>query len=53
MRALETLVRNGPSRLEAKKVTFRVLSISGNQPLDTSTSTGRLMLSVYRRRGSG
>jgi DNA invertase Pin-like site-specific DNA recombinase len=34
------------ARLEAKKVTLRVLSISGNQPLDTSTSTGRLMLSV-------
>jgi DNA invertase Pin-like site-specific DNA recombinase len=33
-------------RLEAKKVGLRVLSISGNQPLDTSTSTGRLMLSV-------
>jgi DNA invertase Pin-like site-specific DNA recombinase len=34
------------ARLEAKKVSLRVLSISGNQPLDTSTSTGRLMLSV-------
>jgi DNA invertase Pin-like site-specific DNA recombinase len=34
------------ARLEAKKVSLRVLSISGNQPLDTATSTGRLMLSV-------
>ena len=34
------------SRLEAKKVSLRVLSISGNQPLDTATSTGRLMLAV-------
>jgi DNA invertase Pin-like site-specific DNA recombinase len=34
------------ARLEAKRVSLRVLSISGNQPLDTSTSTGRLMLSV-------
>jgi DNA invertase Pin-like site-specific DNA recombinase len=33
-------------RLEAKKVSLRVLSISGNQALDTGTSTGRLMLSV-------
>ena len=34
------------ARLEAKKVSLRVLSISGNQTLDTATSTGRLMLSV-------
>jgi DNA invertase Pin-like site-specific DNA recombinase len=34
------------ARLETKKVSLRVLSISGNQPLDTGTSTGRLMLSV-------
>jgi DNA invertase Pin-like site-specific DNA recombinase len=34
------------ARLERKKVNLRVLSISGNQPLDTATSTGRLMLSV-------
>jgi DNA invertase Pin-like site-specific DNA recombinase len=34
------------ARLEAKKVSLRVLSISGNQTLDTSTSTGRLMLAV-------
>ena len=34
------------ARLEAKKVCLRVLSISGNQALDTATSTGRLMLSV-------
>jgi len=32
--------------LEAKKVSLRVLSVSGNQPLDTGTSTGRLMLAV-------
>ena len=34
------------ARLEAKKVSLRVLSISGNQALDTATSTGRLTLSV-------
>jgi DNA invertase Pin-like site-specific DNA recombinase len=34
------------ARLEAKKVSLRVLSISGSQALDTSTSTGRLMLAV-------
>ena len=34
------------ARLEAKGVSLRVLSISGNQALDTATSTGRLMLSV-------
>ena len=34
------------ARLEAKKVSLRVLSISGNQPPDTATSTGRLMLAV-------
>ena len=34
------------ARLEAKRVSLRVLSISGNQTLDTSTSIGRLMLSV-------
>jgi DNA invertase Pin-like site-specific DNA recombinase len=34
------------AKLEAKGVSFRVLSMSGNQALDTSTSTGRLMLSV-------
>ena len=33
-------------RTEGKKVSLRVLSISGNQALDTATSTGRLMLSV-------
>ena len=32
------------ARLEAKKVSLRVLSMSGNQALDTATSTGRLML---------
>jgi DNA invertase Pin-like site-specific DNA recombinase len=34
------------NRLEAKKVALRVLSMSGTQPLDTGTATGRLMLSV-------
>jgi DNA invertase Pin-like site-specific DNA recombinase len=34
------------ARLEAKKVSLRVLSMSGSQPLDTSTAQGRLMLSV-------
>jgi DNA invertase Pin-like site-specific DNA recombinase len=34
------------SRLEAKGVSHRVLSMSGTQSLDTSTATGRLMLSV-------
>jgi DNA invertase Pin-like site-specific DNA recombinase len=34
------------ARLERKKVSLRVLSISGNQALDTATSTGRLMLAV-------
>ena len=33
-------------RLEAKKVSLRVLAMSGTQPLDTSTATGRLMLAV-------
>jgi DNA invertase Pin-like site-specific DNA recombinase len=32
--------------LESKKVSFRVLSMSGSQPLDTATATGRLMLAV-------
>jgi DNA invertase Pin-like site-specific DNA recombinase len=34
------------ARLEAKKVSLRVLSMSGTQALDTSTATGRLMLAV-------
>jgi DNA invertase Pin-like site-specific DNA recombinase len=34
------------ARLERKNVSLRVLSISGNQTLDTATSTGRLMLAV-------
>jgi DNA invertase Pin-like site-specific DNA recombinase len=34
------------ARLEAKKVALRVLAMSGTQPLDTSTATGRLMLAV-------
>jgi DNA invertase Pin-like site-specific DNA recombinase len=34
------------SRLGAKKVSLRVLSMSGSQALDTGTATGRLMLAV-------
>jgi DNA invertase Pin-like site-specific DNA recombinase len=34
------------ARLEAKKVALRVFSMSGSQPLDTSTAIGKLMLSV-------
>jgi DNA invertase Pin-like site-specific DNA recombinase len=32
--------------LETKKVSLRILSMSGSQPLDTATATGRLMLAV-------
>ena len=32
--------------LEARKVSLRVLVMSGSQPLDTGTATGRLMLAV-------
>jgi len=34
------------ARLEAKKVSLRVLSMSGSQPLDTATAMGRLMLAI-------
>lgn len=34
------------ARVEAKKVSLRVLSMYGSQPLDTGTTTGRLMLAV-------
>ena len=34
------------ARLEGKRVSLRVLSMSDNKALDTGTSTGRLMLSV-------
>ena len=34
------------ARLEAKEVSLRVLAMSGSQPLDTGTATGRLMLAV-------
>jgi DNA invertase Pin-like site-specific DNA recombinase len=34
------------ARLEIKKVSLRVLSMSGSQALDTSASTDRLMLAV-------
>ena len=34
------------ARLERRKVSLRVLAMSGTQPLDTSTATGRLMLAV-------
>ena len=41
------------ARLEAKKVSLRVLSMSGNQALDTATSTGRLDVERDRRRRAG
>src|SRR5277367_1581017 len=41
------------ARLEAKKVSLRVLSMSGSQPLDTGTATGRLMLAVIGADGQG
>ena len=34
------------ARLESRKVSLRVLSMSGAQPLDTGTAMGRLMLAV-------
>jgi DNA invertase Pin-like site-specific DNA recombinase len=34
------------ARLQAKRVSLRLLSMLGAQPLDTSTATGRLMLAV-------
>ena len=34
------------ARLEAKKVSLRVLAMSGAAPLDTGTAMGRLMLAV-------
>ena len=34
------------ARLEGKNVSLRVLAMSGTQPLDTGTATGRLMLAV-------
>jgi DNA invertase Pin-like site-specific DNA recombinase len=34
------------AQLEAKKVSLRVLAMSGTQSLDTATATGRLMLAV-------
>lgn len=34
------------ARLETKKVSLRVLAMSGSQPLDTATAVGKLMLSV-------
>jgi len=34
------------SRLEAKKASLRVLSMSSTETLDTSTATHRLMLAV-------
>ena len=37
--------RSSPE-LEGKKVSLRVVSMSGSQPLDTGTATGRLMLAV-------
>ena len=34
------------ARLEKKKMTLRVLAMSGSQPLDTGTAIGKLMLAV-------
>lgn len=34
------------ARLKAKKVALRILSVAGNQPLDTSSVIGKLLLSV-------
>jgi DNA invertase Pin-like site-specific DNA recombinase len=34
------------ARLEGKKVSLRILAMSGTQPLATGTATGRLMLAV-------
>jgi DNA invertase Pin-like site-specific DNA recombinase len=34
------------ARLEAKNISLRVLAMSGTQPLDTGTATGRLILAV-------
>ena len=34
------------ARVERRKVSLRVLSLSGSQPLDTGTEMGRLMLAV-------
>jgi DNA invertase Pin-like site-specific DNA recombinase len=34
------------ARLEAKKVSLRILAMSGTQPLDTSSATGKLMLAI-------
>ena len=41
------------ARLEAKKVSLRVLSISGNQALDTVHEHRPLDVERHRRRGSG
>jgi DNA invertase Pin-like site-specific DNA recombinase len=49
---LDRLARSVPdlltivARLEAKHVGLRVLAMSGEQPLDTSTAVGKLMLAV-------
>jgi DNA invertase Pin-like site-specific DNA recombinase len=49
---LDRLARSVPdllamvARLEAKSVALRVLAMSGSQPLDTGTATGKLMLAV-------
>jgi DNA invertase Pin-like site-specific DNA recombinase len=49
---LDRLARSGGdllaigARLEAKNVGLRLQAMSGNQALDTATSTGKLMLSV-------
>jgi DNA invertase Pin-like site-specific DNA recombinase len=49
---LDRLARSVPDllamvvRLEGKNVALRVLAMSGSQPLDTGTATGKLMLAV-------
>ena len=49
---LDRLARSVPdlltmvARLEGKNVALRVLSMSGDQPLDTGTAIGKLMLAV-------
>ena len=49
---LDRLARSVPdlltivARLEIKRVGLRVLAMSGEQPLDTSTAVGKLMLAV-------
>ena len=41
------------ARLEAKKVSLRVLAMLGAQPLDTGTAYGQAHAGGHRRRGTG